>query len=95
MTFPAFPTGSTIRADATFDDLLDWYHWGVADGADNEAFLLAAVRKFPQWASELKATTGIDTGYRRCGINPGGAMDRRAARVRLCPLRPQAQHRRR
>jgi hypothetical protein len=53
MTFPSFPTGSTIRADATLDDLLDWYHWAVADGADSEAFLLAAMRQFPQWASDL------------------------------------------
>ena len=47
MTFFSFPTGSTIRADATLDDLLDWYHWAVADGADSEAFLLAAMRQFP------------------------------------------------
>ena len=53
MTFPSFPTGSTIRADATLDDLLDWYHWAVADGADSEAYLLAAMRQFPQWASDL------------------------------------------
>jgi glycine oxidase len=26
-----------------------------------------AAELHPQWASELKATTGIDTGYRRCG----------------------------
>jgi hypothetical protein len=53
MTFPSFPTGSTIRADATLDDLLNWYHWAVADGADSEAYLLAAMRQFPQWASDL------------------------------------------
>ncbi len=53
MTFPSFPTGSTIRADATLEDLLDWYHWAVADGADSEAFLLAAMRQFPHWASHL------------------------------------------
>ena len=53
MTFPSFPTGSTIRADATLDDLLDWYHWAVANGADSEAYLLAAMRQFPQWASDL------------------------------------------
>ena len=53
MTFPSFPTGSTIRADATLDDLLDWYHWAVADGADSEAFLLTAMRQFPHWASDL------------------------------------------
>jgi hypothetical protein len=53
MTFPSFPTGSTIRADATLDDLLNWYHWAVADGADSEAYLLAAMSQFPQWASEL------------------------------------------
>jgi len=53
MTFPSFPTGSTIRADATLDELLDWYHWAVADGADSEAFLLTAMRQFPHWASDL------------------------------------------
>jgi hypothetical protein len=44
MMFPSFPTGSTLRADTTLDDLLDWYHWAVADGADSEAYLLAAMR---------------------------------------------------
>jgi hypothetical protein len=52
MTFPSFPTGSTIRTDATLDDLLDWYHWAVAE-ADGEAFLLTATRQFPHWASDL------------------------------------------
>jgi hypothetical protein len=51
MTFPSFPTGSTIRANATLDDLLNRYHWAVAE-ADSEAFLPAATRQFPHWASD-------------------------------------------
>jgi hypothetical protein len=73
---PVVAAGFTIRANATLDDLLSWYHWAVADGADSEAYLLTAMRQYPRAAGIQVPDGGL--------VERGGlARDERYARGRL------------